>query len=54
MSYKNKDLVNLMEKYGKVFSNVVVLEAGGASVANQVSDEIQSLNTPSNHLKILL
>lgn len=47
MSYKNKDLVNLMEEYGKIFSNIVVLEtAGGEAVANQVSDEIQSLNTP--------
>ena len=47
MSYKNKDLVNLMEKYDKIFSKVLILEAAsGEAVANQVSDEIQNLNTP--------
>jgi DNA polymerase III delta prime subunit len=46
MSIKNKDLKNLIEKYNEIFSNVLVVESsGGNIVANQVSKEINNLNT---------
>ena len=38
MSIKNKDLSNLMEEYGKIFSNIVVLkEAASDQEANKMA-----------------